>query len=87
MNFIEVVELHRTIQAFCQKNLPKPPKLGIYDFQNKDQGYILCIKTAETAAYDGFLDFLKTVAETRKLELHKYKDFLVLQSFGSWSLR
>jgi hypothetical protein len=84
VNFVEVMELHRVIGSFCCKNLSKPPKLSIFDSQNKEQGYLLYIKAEDTSG-EGFLNFLKTVAETRKLELRKHRDSFVLQSLSSWS--
>jgi hypothetical protein len=85
MNFTEVMDLHRAVAAFCLKNLDDHPKLGVYDIQNKEQGYILCIKAKSTS--DGFIDFLKTTAQSRKLELGKFRGYFVIHSFIGWSLR
>jgi len=84
MNFNEVLELHSTIAAFCSKNLPDRPKLSIYDMQNNDQGYILCIRMGSTG--DSFLDFLKVTARERKLEMRTFRNYFVLHSFGGLSL-
>jgi hypothetical protein len=85
MNFAEVMELHRAVTAFCLKNSEDHPKLGVYDIQSKDQGYILCVKPNSTN--DRFLNFLKNIAKTRKLELNKFRGYFVIHSFGGWTLR
>ena len=86
MNFTEVMELHRAVAAFCVKNLVDDhPKLGVYDIQSKDQGYILCIKANSTS--DGFVDFLRTLAHTHRLELGQFRGYFVIHSFIGWSLR
>jgi len=85
MNFTEVIDLHRAVADFCLKNLDDNPKLGIYDIQSREQGYILCIKTKSTN--DDFVDFLKTIAHARSLELGKFRGYFVIHSFIGWSLR
>jgi hypothetical protein len=85
MNFAEVMELHRAVTAFCLKNSEHYPKLGVYDIQSKDQGYILCVKP--NSGNEKFLGFLKTIAKARKLEVGKFRGYFVIHSFGGWILR
>ena len=56
MNFNEVMELHRAVTDFCLQSSGNYPKLGVYDIQNRDLGYFLCVKA--NSASDGFLEFL-----------------------------
>jgi hypothetical protein len=84
MNFDEVMELHRVVSAFCSENLDVPTKLGVYDIQSRDLGYILFIKTSSNSGE--FRDFLKSVIQARKLELGRFRGNLVIHSSGIWSL-
>ena len=65
MDFVEVMNLHRAVAEFCLNTLEDRPKLGVYDIQNREQGYILCIKTKSTSS--NFVDFLKQLTQANKL--------------------
>jgi hypothetical protein len=84
MNFAEAIELHKAIAAFLE-NIGARPRIGIYDIQSRDQGYILCVK--ETSTCNGFLrDFLKRTAQAHKLDLSTFKGYFILNSFAGISL-
>jgi hypothetical protein len=84
MNFTEVMDLHRAVAGYYHKNSNHDLKLSIYHIQSREEGYLLYIKTKSNVP---FLDFLKKIAQTRKLELRTFRGFFVIHSYGDWSLR
>ncbi len=83
MNFLEILELHRAISSFYAGNLQECPRLGVFDFQDNLDGYVLCVK--KTVVDSKFLSYLMRLANGRSLDLREFRGFLVLYSHSfSW---
>lgn len=78
MNFIEVLELHRTVTAFHDNNCQDSPRLGIFDALDQNGGYVLCIRTS--SASRDYLSFLRSLAEARKLGIRHFRGCLMIYS-------
>jgi hypothetical protein len=78
MNFNEVLELHKAVSVFHENTPRKRPKLGVFDLQNREEGYILCVR--RNGASKDFLGFLINLAETRNLSIREFRDYLILYS-------
>jgi len=78
MNFVEIMALHRAVSTFKFEASEEQPKLCIYDTQNRQEGYILFIKTkSPNGTYRGFLESL---AEKRMLTIKESRGFIVFHS-------
>jgi hypothetical protein len=84
MNFAEVLDLHRAVAAFHARNIKQTLKIGVFNLQSRDQGYVLCIKAKPENS--DLQKFLERMAVERKLELRRFKGYLLVHSYGDWSL-
>jgi hypothetical protein len=76
MNFVEVMELMRTVAILKAKAPKKALKFSIYD--NQRDGYVICTKASEVNAEH--LSFLKEIVEPRRLEIRNSEGYLVIHS-------
>jgi hypothetical protein len=76
MNFVEVMELMRTISILKAKTPKKTLKFSIYD--NQCDGYVVCAKASDVN--EEHLSFLKKIIEPRKLEIRNSEGYLVIHS-------
>jgi hypothetical protein len=74
MNFVELMELQRTVTACFPKLAKKQPKLQIYDTQN--EGYALYIK--HDSLDKKHLKSLNRIVKTRNLEMTEANDYIVI---------
>jgi len=81
MNFNEVLELHKAVSVFHDKTPKERPKLGVFDSQNRSEGYILCIR--RNGANRAFLGFLANIVQARKLAIREFRGYIVLYSTGT----
>jgi hypothetical protein len=78
MNFVEVIDLMRTITAFQAKSLNYRPKLSVWDTQTRDNGYVLCMR--KDLVNNEYLAFLTHIAETRRLAISHIENILIVFS-------
>ena len=76
MNFVEVMELMRTVSVLKAKAPKKALKFSIYD--NQSEGYVVCTKASEINTEN--LSFLKKIIEPRKLEIKNSEGYLIIHS-------
>ena len=76
MNFIEAMELLRTLSTFSPKALRVRPKLIFYDAEK--EGYVVCVK--EDSVKSDYLSFMTEIADTRDLRIRKQEGYLVIHS-------
>jgi hypothetical protein len=79
MNFTDILDLHRAVSAFPFETPANRPKLYVYDTQDKGEEYSLYIRISP--GNEKYFVFVKSVAETRKLGIKKFRDYLVLYSW------
>ena len=76
MNFVEAVEFMRTVSGH-RHDFGELPKLQLYNAEK--EGYVVWIKTK--FINKEFLGFLTHIAETRRLNLRRFEDFLTVSSY------
>ena len=76
MNFVEVMELMRTVSTFKADFPKKALKFSIYD--NQSEGYVICTKASEVDAEN--LSFLEEIVEMLKLGIRELEGYLVIHS-------
>ncbi len=77
MNFVEAMELLRTISLYGVKSKKQPSGCKFFQYLNKD-GYVIYVPMAEENPK--YREFLDSVAKDRGLQIGEYKKFLVLHS-------
>ncbi len=78
MNFNEVLELLRALSAFHAEASGETPQLCVYDTQDLNEGYVLCIH--KNSANDMLLSFVASVAKRRKLGIREFHGHFILYS-------
>ena len=78
MDFGEVLELHKAVSVFHDKTAKKRPKLGVFDTQNRSEGYALCIKNS--CVKGNFQHFLDSLVRERKLATKEFRGYLMIYS-------
>ena len=76
MNFVEAVEFMRTVTGH-RHDFGELPKLQLYNAEK--EGYVVWIKTE--LINKEFLGFLAHIAETCRLRLRRFEDFLTVSSY------
>jgi hypothetical protein len=83
MNFNEAIKLHRTVVDFWSKTFDSQPKIGFYDIQIRELGYIICVKMPLERCE--FEQFLKKLSSECNLEFGRFKGYYVIHSAGHWN--
>ncbi len=83
MNFLEAIELHRIVSNFWSQNCSEQLKIGFFDIQVRELGYILCIKLPRELGK--FESFLKGLSDKRGIEIDRFKGFYIIHSAGPWN--
>ncbi len=76
MNFIEAMELLRTLSKFYPKTVLNRPKLVFFDAEK--EGYMIYLN--ENSVKADYLIHLKEIVETRHLDMMKNNGYLVIHS-------
>lgn len=79
MNFNEVLDLHRAVSAFHSEASERLPNLCVYDTQIRGEDYVLCVRL--NPENDAYVEFVKNIAAARKLEIRKFREYLMLYSW------
>ncbi len=83
MNFPEAIELHRIVADFWSQNCSGQLKIGFFDIQVRELGYILCVKLPRERGE--FESFIKGLLGKRRLEVDRFKGFYIIHSAGPWN--
>jgi hypothetical protein len=78
VNLVEAVELLEVVSDFQFKASEEKPDFYIYD--NQKEGHALWVKSALIS--EAYRNYLKEIAESRKLEIRESEGYLIIQ--GQW---
>jgi len=83
VNFPEAVELHQIVADFWFQNCSEQLKIGFFDIQVRELGYILCIKPPRERGE--FESFIKGLSGKRHLQVNRFKGLYIIHSAGPWN--
>ena len=83
MNFNEALKIHRTVADFWSRTFDSQPKIGFYDVQIRELGYILYVKMPLERCE--FEQFLKKLSRECDLGFGYFKGYYVIHSTGPWN--